>query len=190
MARNPRDVTRNAILTAMVPPEGGQPKTMSLAELETATGMDRGRVADALFNLVSGGILSWSRQGCYRWVPPEMRMPSPPPMPRRVGGDGRRARLWRALRTARKGSVSDLVRLVLRDGENLKLVQQDAARYLRDLERAGYLVDLRRPGERNARYALLRDTGPAAPSRLRGGLEIHDRNTGEVFRTDGDGDAG
>ncbi len=187
-----RDHIRKAVLAAMTPPEGQPPQVMTLDDLVATTGFARGKVHGSVCLAISAGLLTWVGKGRYRFIPPDQRLPrepAPPRPPRAPTGrtaNGLRARLWRAMRIVRKGSVSEIVRLVLRDGEQAKSVHATTTDYLRALALAGYLIDLRRPGEMEGRYSLIRDTGPLPPARKAGTKVVVDRNTGETFRI-GDG---
>ncbi len=160
MARNPISAL---ILAALAKTEDA-----TLAELETATGIDRGRLSDAMRRLVRNGGVEWVRHGHYR-IPA-----NPVPRPRRErrpsrSPDSFRARLWRAMRVTRKASIGDLLALAMRDGDDAARCRHNATVYLRGLALAGYLVDLRRPGERDARYSLTDDAGPQPPGLRRDG---------------------
>ncbi len=159
---------------------------MTVDDLFAATGIKRNCLHHALRGMVVRGAIVWVGLGRYRLtMPGDVCPPHEKPRPRRSTSDGPRARLWRALRAARKGSVGELVRLVLRDSDNAVSLRRNAAVYLRALERAGYLIDLTPPGKHTARYSLMRDTGPLPPVLRAGGVDIRDRNTGETFRIDG-----
>lgn len=82
--------------------------------------------------------------------------------------------VWRALRLCRKVSTAEL--LVLTGA-----AEGPALKHLRNLERAGYLTragDSRRDPLRDARWLLLRDTGPRTPYRIRARRAVWDPNTG------------
>nr|WP_295832888.1 hypothetical protein [uncultured Azospirillum sp.] len=187
-----RDPIRKAILKAITPPEGQPPQVMSAEDLEDATGIPRRQIYESVHLAIDAGLMVWVGKGKYRFVPPDQRPPRPPAPsrpPRAPTGrtaNGLRARLWRAMRITRKGSVAEIVRLVLRDDERADSVRSTAASYLRVLAKAGYLIDLRRPGGVEARYSLIRDTGPLPPAYKAGTRVVRDRNTGETFRIDGE----
>lgn len=88
--------------------------------------------------------------------------------------------VWRALRLCRKASTTEL--LVLTGA-----AEGPALKHLRNLERAGYLTragDSRRDPLRDARWLLLRDTGPRTPYRTHGRKEVWDPNTGTATPMD------
>ncbi len=82
--------------------------------------------------------------------------------------------LWRVLRMNRKAGTAEL--LVLTGA-----AERPALLHLRSLERAGYLTrvgDSRRGPQRDARWLLLRDTGPLTPYLVNVRREVWDPNTG------------
>ncbi|MFQ5776171.1 MAG: hypothetical protein ACE5GS_16760 [Kiloniellaceae bacterium] len=101
--------------------------------------------------------------------------------------DNLRARLWAALRRARKGTVHELVQIAARDGEAACRSGglRPAADYLRALERAGYCRALPRrqitpSGGRRKVYLLIDDPGPHAPRWTGRARSLVDPNRGEV----------
>lgn len=91
-----------------------------------------------------------------------------------------RARAWRAMRIKEKFSLDDLLTLLC-DGTELS-AENNLRSYLRALEGAGYLVELKRRGPENTpRWWLSRDTGLRAPSWNRLTRTVADPNTGEVI---------
>lgn len=100
---------------------------------------------------------------------------------RRSPARGVPQRLWRALRLCRKASTADLLMLT-------GAPEVPALKHLRSLERAGYLTragDSRREPLRDARWLLLRDTGPRTPYRMRACRAVWDPNTGASVAFEG-----
>lgn len=92
-------------------------------------------------------------------------------------------RLWRAMRLKGKFTIPALLELAAKDEKN---PYQGAARFVRLLEKAGYLLRLPRREKGTAptspgyiRYTLVRDTGDLPPMLRRGNKAIFDPNTGE-----------
>jgi DNA-binding MarR family transcriptional regulator len=98
-----------------------------------------------------------------------------------------RHRLWKAMRLAKKASVSDLMELAARGSECG--ATQDAKAYLNVLVRSGHLMRLSRRAHSEwpittgeSRYCLVLDTGPQAPQYNRRQKRVFDPNTGETFQ--------
>jgi DNA-binding transcriptional ArsR family regulator len=101
--------------------------------------------------------------------------------------DTLRARVWRALRANGKATIPELLISASRGDE--RAAASNIGRYLRALERAGYVTRLKRrsPGTKITSNGFItwlllpdRDTGARAPAHhpVRG--ELRDPNTGEV----------
>lgn len=90
-----------------------------------------------------------------------------------------RARAWRAMRIKEKFGVDELLTLLC-DGTE-RQAEYNLQGYLRILERAGYLAELKRRGpEGSRRWWLARDTGPLAPAWNKVARTLADPNTGEL----------
>ena len=155
----------------------GRARTVS--ELATITGLEPAEVCKAAGKLILRGLLERQEIGCYRLTEAGLRsarrgenITCRPrhypghPRPRRISF---RQRAWAAMRMQRKFSVPELLQLAAcpeeRGGSAASL-----HRYIRALERAGYVRRLRskqkgsRPGSNGfVRWVLVRDTGPFAP---------------------------
>lgn len=95
-----------------------------------------------------------------------------------------RERAWRAMRVRRRFTVPDLVADAAAAGDTQPT--QNIQRYLGDLQKVGYVVELPRRAAGAAltsngfkRWMIARDTGPRAPVALSKVKGIHDFNTGE-----------
>lgn len=92
-----------------------------------------------------------------------------------------RERLWRALRIEASGgavTVNDLLVNALAGGE--RDAASNAQKYLRALERTGYVHRLPRKDRRGqVRWRLARNTGPAAPMLQPDRNRVFDPNTGQ-----------
>ena len=99
-----------------------------------------------------------------------------------------RERLWKALRGLGKATIPELCQLACRDGE--RAAESNAGKYLRQLERCGFVARMRRRESGTAptspgfvRYLLRpdKDPGPKAPvTRERLGL-LYDPNSGKSY---------
>ncbi|NYZ17029.1 hypothetical protein HL658_31185 [Azospirillum sp. RWY-5-1] len=175
------DTRRHRILTALEPSEpGAEPPCLTLDELAAATGDERTPMATQLRQLVLAGKVVRHERGCFRIAAGVSAGDPPAPMRRHKPRTGLNARLWRAMRLRGKFTAGDLVRLAARDGEREATVRKGADDFLRALRDCGYLRRLPN-GTGPARYALIRDTGPAAPLVRRSRREAFDRNTGETY---------
>ncbi|MGO4380346.1 hypothetical protein [Pseudoduganella sp. RAF53_2] len=83
-----------------------------------------------------------------------------------------RDRAWRLLRIRRKASIPELVSVLLDAGSSqadIDRAENNLAKYIRPLVRAGYLTELRREAPQSLtsngakRFLLVRDTGEIAP---------------------------
>lgn len=89
------------------------------------------------------------------------------------GADGKRAKLWQAMRILRTFTTFELQAVTESE-------QRHAARtFVAQLLRAGFIAAP--PGNRGShaplRYKLIRDTGPAAPWLIHCGAAMYDPNT-------------
>lgn len=96
------------------------------------------------------------------------------------------ARLWRALRIQKKGTLDDFIALAEPGG--MKGPRTTADHYFRALHRCGYLgvMARRRPGTAPTSnghrvFILIKNTGPRSPRLAKGGKYVRDLNTGETF---------
>jgi hypothetical protein len=92
-----------------------------------------------------------------------------------------RLRVWEAIRLARKGTVAEIEQLALASERDPGGVQ----RYLLALCRGGYLRRMKASHYKEARYLLVRDTGPDAPMLRRSKDRLFDPNTGEEHVLEG-----
>ncbi|MEQ8396451.1 hypothetical protein [Thalassobaculum sp.] len=162
-------------------------------EIADGTGIERRAVVKGVCKLIARGYAERAERGCYRLTPdgadfrasgarltcgPAGKLSQTIRRPRKITLQDM---LWRALRSSRKATLPDLLRLCDRDGGANTACGQ---RYLRALQLAGYVRRLPRR-DRSAATAptsngyaiwlLVRDTGPLAPSLRRTG-DIWDRN--------------
>lgn len=171
--------------------------------LSEALDLRRKQVVDAVHRLVDRELVVRTEIGCYRITEAGRAaldtgavLTSGPNAP--FGAPARRQRvtlrdkLWRAMRIraarGQKFTVRELLPLAEAGDEKAGL--SNAGKYVAALGRAGYLAALARQrpaaltsnGEK--RYALVRDSGPAAPVvRVRQGT-VWDPNTGAEHRLD------
>lgn len=168
---------------------------LTLADISSATGLDHHKISVAAGKLIKKGLVERAEVGCFRLTPAgqqavddQMVITSGPnaPLeePRASLANTFRQRAWNAMRIQRSFTIGDLVTSACtgeeRDPEN------NLQRYCRALSRAGVLRKMRRKvtGTRIgsngfARYQLLKDLGPIAPSIRHHVPAIHDHNRAE-----------
>ena len=167
------------------------------AELADVTGLSRKQVAKAAGALILRRLAERVETGCYRLTGAGMASEAAGEILKsgpRGRHTGRRAlprgtfrqRAWAAMRMCGRFTVPDLLRLAGRPGARGGSAD-NLHRYLRALERAGYIRRLpvrergTRPGSTGfVRWLLVRDSGPACPA-LRPDGAVIDRNTGRVM---------
>lgn len=170
------------------------------AALATATGLDRNAVYDCCNKLRQRGLVEKVKRGRYRLTVAGRAArgasqairsgpigPNGIKRPRSVSGT-LRERLWKALRSLGKATIPELCQLVCRDGE--RAAESNAGKYLRQLERCGFVARMRRRDSGTAltspgfvRYLVRpdNDPGPKAPvARERLGL-LYDPNSGKSY---------
>ncbi len=166
------------------------------ARMVEITGLSARQVEHAALKLRKYGLLEKTGQGCHiltesgreaaaagktlRSGPTAWTSP-------KVNKDSLRIRAWRAMRIRRKFSIPDLCMLVAQGGE--KDIESNVGKYVRALEKAGYLI---RMAKREAGVALTsnghirywlpddKDTGPLAPIWRVAAGEVYDPNTETV----------
>lgn len=171
------------------------------------TGLSRRQVAAACFKLVEHGYMQREnyadetvKPGCYKLTALGLaaldegaRLTSGPKGPTgkpKVRTDTLRDRAWRVLRIRRKVSVPELVGLLL-DGDSADAdvgrAENNLSKYLRNLQRAGYLVEMRREAPQSPtsngakRFLLVRDTGPLPPILQMTLYKVFDQNEGKQY---------
>lgn len=171
--------------------------------LITLAGLDARQVDNAQRKLRIHGLIELTGPGCYRLTSAGIEAlaaggaavrsgPNGIQPGTRIFKDTLRARVWHAIRIRRKFSVRDLEMLVAQGGE--RDIGSNIGKYLRGLERAGYLVKLSRreagtalTSNGFARWWLLdeKDTGPRAPVlSLHKGI-VYDPNTEQKIQLAG-----
>ncbi len=166
-------------------------------ELAEITGLSRRQVAKTTGRMILRRLVERVEIGCYRLTEAGLASekagevltsgPTRKHTGRRANPQGSfRQRAWAAMRMSGKFTVPDLLRLAARPGERGGTAH-NLHRYLRALERAGYIRRLpvresgTRPGSNGfIRWILMRDTGPECPA-LRNDGTLIDRNTGEIM---------
>lgn len=157
------------------------------------TELGRKQIADACTVLVNRELIERIKPGCYKMLPAGLVLI-------KTGGEVKsgprgitaakqhtgtlRVKTWRAMRQRKKFSLNDLIVLVA-DGDE-KAIESNLGKYLRALERTGYLTRMARRETGTAstsngylRYLLVRDTGPLAPVWRQGKETVYDPNTTE-----------
>lgn len=186
--------TQTAVLNALA---SGRCLTMDQLA-EALPDLSRRPLSDAAARLIERGYAERVERGCFRATGAGLlahqrgeRITSGPrgPMQRkRPVRNGLATRLWRAMRLKGKFTLPALLELATRDETQ---AESTAGRYLRALERAGYVMRLSRRETGTSmtsngfiRWSLIRDTGEQAPI-ARGDGSVYDPNTGEVMSCTG-----
>lgn len=166
-------------------------RCISFDELTERTGLARHQVSHGAGGLIERGFVVRRERGCYEVTQTgaDFRATGAPlsggptgPLPRmRATPKALPTRLWRAIRMRRKFTIGDLLDLAAGEEATPRSM---AHRYVRALQQAGYLAELRPtkgegPGRPPAkRYALIRDSGPLTPIARARAPEVYDPNTG------------
>ena len=184
------------LLTALAGAPLGE--AVAVQALADATGLTNRAVCNGLATLQRHHLVEAIRRGHYRLTDAgrqaamDGRAPTSGPNGPTGPRLGRRKstlrdRVWSALRMERSATVPDLLRAASSGAE--RAAAGNIGRYLRTLERAGYVVakPRRRPGAAltspgHICWLLVRDTGPRAPRirRVDGGWLVSDPNNGEA----------
>lgn len=160
------------------------------------TGMERKNIANACGVLVDRELIERIKPGCYKLLPAGLlliedggEVKSGPRGERaaRQHTGTLRVKSWRAMRQRKKFSLGDIIVLVANGDE--KAIEGNLGKYVRALERAGYLNRMarREPGTAITsngyiRYLLVRDSGPLAPVWRPSKATVYDPNTQEEHR--------
>lgn len=168
------------------------PAARTVAELATHMGRDPKATGMALRVLHRRGLVERPGHGVYRLAEPGRALIDAGGAVRSGPAHGRRAkvqartlrhRLWTALAFRRKATLPELLTLAAAGGE--RDAEHNARRYLRLLERTGYLLRLPRRAPGHLKWLVLRWTGPHAPVvRARYGA-VYDPNRGETIAVEG-----
>lgn len=187
--------TSEAILTAI----SGSKKTECITTelLIAATGLKERQITDACFKLCSHQLLEKTARGCYRLTAAgklalasgkatlRSGPKSEPQSGRRQVTNTLRERIWRAIRIRKKFTVPDIISLVVQGSERGD-VTSNVQKYIKALNRAGYLVLLprrepcvspRSPGFKRWWLPDDKNTGPQAPVWRTARNSIYDPNT-------------
>ena len=178
---------QNAVVDAL---SGGE--CLTTAALVQLSGLERRAVADACCKLVYRGWIVRRERGCFELSETGRKAleagetltsgpvrPLTQKAPRRLRKRTARDAIWSAIVTLKKFRIADLETFTEASHNN-------ALRYVRALEQAGYLSRLRpEPGAAPTsngfvRWLLIRHTGPAAPVYRVRRSQVYDRNTGET----------
>jgi len=167
---------------------------LTIDELDVLVGLPRKEIVKSTSRLMSRGLLERVERGCYQLTAAgiESRKTgealtsgpiSPATTKSRKKKPNLRTRLWRAMCVKQKFTINDLVAICAKGPE--KNPHENARKYLRALEQAGYLRTLpKQHGQALTsngfkRFQLMRQTGPQAPEVKHGGEHVFDPNTGE-----------
>ncbi len=147
---------------------------LTLAQVVEKTGVEYDAASRTLGRLVSRGMAERVRPGCFRLNEVGQLALTSSERPIKRGPKGKHSgprrppknsfleRLWRALRREKKGTLSSLIPLALRDERN---PTSGARRFFRRLASVGVIVAIARTGSAGEiRWLLVRDLGPLAPN--------------------------
>lgn len=170
----------DAILTALA--LHGARECVTTARLAEHAMMDVRAVQNACALLLRHDFISRTQRGCHKITASGLaaHQQSAQVRPGKHAPNPLRQRAWAAMRIAQKFSIPDIC-LMAAEG-NERDIEFALGKYLRALERAGYLVRLP-VKERGGfiRYRLVRSSGPLAPQWRAIDNTVRDANTDEVF---------
>ena len=184
--------TSERILQQLKDCEAGQ--CITEQDLMTQTGFTAHQVDQACLKLRKHGLLEKSDQGCHTITDAgaaaiannKVLRSGPNGMhtgKRKLSKNTLRIRVWRAIRIRQKFSIPELSMLVAEGGE--KDITSNIGKYIRALNKAGYLTELAKRERGNAitsnghkRYWLVpeMDTGPEAPVWMVSKQAVYDPN--------------
>lgn len=167
---------------------------VDIDDIVCLTGMERKQIARACDVLVERELVVRIKPGCYHCLPAGVVLietggavksgPQGETAAKRHTGT-LRVKAWRAMRQRKKFSLKDIIVLVANGDE--RDIAGNVGKYLRALERTGYLTRMprREPGlattsNGHLRYLLVRDSGPLAPVSRTGKATVYDPNTEET----------
>ncbi|MBI3445598.1 MAG: MarR family transcriptional regulator [Magnetospirillum sp.] len=170
-------------------------RCLTMEQLAEATGgMTHRQISAACARLIERGYMERVEKGCFRATGSGLlahqrgeRITSGPrgTMERkRPVRNSLSTRLWRAMRLLKKFTLPALLELSARDE---KAAESQAGRYLRGLEKTGYIHRLSRREDGTAltsngfiRWSLINDTGDLPPI-VRGNGTVFDPNTNKAM---------
>lgn len=183
--------TAEQLLTAIA--QASPDECITEARMVELTGLTAKQVEQAALKLRKHELLEKTGQGCHKLTDSGREAAAAGTTlrsgPRRWTGpkvhkESLRLRVWRAIRIRRKFSIPDLEMLVAEGGE--KDITSNIGKYIRALEKAGYLVKMAKREAGTAptsnghiRYWLQdeKDTGPLAPIWRVANGTVYDPNT-------------
>ncbi|XHE13649.1 hypothetical protein PCC82_02610 [Agrobacterium deltaense] len=135
---------------------------------------------------MTAGLIQRRKVGCYQLTSTGLKakrsgvIPAPPaPTPRpKSPVDNFRQRVWSIMRMSGVFTVQEVVMVA---DWPLEHPEVEATKYLRDLKRAGYVIELPNRGKGPRRFRLVRNSGQLAPVRVASDRLIRDPNTGDVL---------
>lgn len=166
----------------------------TIEQLEEDLDLTRRQLSDAAAKLLQRGYLMRMARGCYQLTETGQAAaaagevitsgPRAPHGKLRVVRNTIRDRAWRAMRTRRRFTLSDLIADARMPDD--KSPEDSIGRYLRALRQAGFVAPAPRRLEGSAVtsngfkvWCLLRNTGPRTPIVRSAVAAVHDPNTGE-----------
>jgi hypothetical protein len=168
--------------------------TFQIREIHEITGLSKNRLQSALRTLTQNGYAERRGRGHIKATAAglalleggeEIKFGPTGPRMAETERMSLRCRLWKALRLAQKGSISDFLELAARGSESDAF--GNAKEYLNALVRSGHVMRLTRnvplewPATKGeSRYCLMLNTGPQAPQYNRRRKRVFDPNTGET----------
>lgn len=183
--------TAEQLLTAIA--QASSEECITEARMVELTGLTAKQVDHAALKLRKHELLEKTGQGCHKLTDSGREAAAAGKTlrsgPRKWTGvklhkDSLRVRVWRAMRIRRKFSIPDLEVLVAEGGE--KDMTSNIGKYIRALEKAGFLIKLpkREAGNAATSNGFVRwwlpddkDTGPMAPMWRTSKGTVYDPNT-------------
>ncbi|MGV6840007.1 MAG: hypothetical protein ACWA40_07405 [Planktomarina sp.] len=164
-------------------------KVFTVTDIHNATGIPRKTISDYIKRLIAGGVVQTHGNGGdvdrFELVrdmgvhTPRFR-PNGEPVTQGMGTQN----MWRAMRMMAEFSPCDIAAHSSTD--TVKVSEATAKTYCSHLLRSGYLRVLVKaiPGKRQARYRLIKDTGPLPP-KVQRVKRVFDQNSGQVMHVEG-----
>lgn len=171
--------TSDKILDAIV--SNGAAECVHYSRLAELTSLPQRAIENACQLLIKHGFIVRTAKGCHQITATGLDAikDNKPVRPGKHQPNPLRQRAWEAMRMLQKFTLEELCLLAKEGGE--RDITSALGKYLRALERAGYLQRLPIKAPNGAlRYRLVRNSGPQAPVWDAINKQVRDPNTHEV----------